>query len=62
MARIDTLVINIINSNGEEVISPLYEVHTWEDAERIISNTRKLIAESANPENTIRFSLYGQGA
>lgn len=62
MARINTLVINIFNSNGEKVISPLYEVHTWEDAERIISNTRKLIAESVNPDSTFNFEVHGQGS
>ena len=59
MAVINTLVINIKNSKGEEVLSPLYEVHSWEDAEKIIKNTKTLIAESPNPDSTFTFSLEG---
>ncbi len=58
---INTLVINITNTKGE-VLSPIYEVHSWEDAEKIIENTRTLIAEGANPDSTFQFSVQGQGA
>ena len=58
---INTLVINITNSKGE-VFSPIYEVHSWERAEEIINNTRKLIAEGAHPDSTFQFSVQGQGA
>jgi len=59
MAVINTLVINIKNSEGEEVLSPLYEVHSWADAEKIIETTKALIAESPNPDNTFTFSVIG---
>jgi hypothetical protein len=58
---INTLVINITNSNGE-VFSPIYEVHSWADAEKIIENTRTLIAEGSHPDSTFQFSVQGQGA
>jgi hypothetical protein len=59
MAVINTLVINIKNGKGEEVLSPLYEVHSWADAEKIIETTEALIAGSLNPDNTFTFSVIG---
>lgn len=56
--NINTLVINIFYSNGK-VLTPIYEVHTWEDAERIITNTRQLIAESTDPKATFQFTVQG---
>ena len=56
--NINSLVINIFYSNGK-VLSPIYEVHTWERAEEIISNTRKLIADSTDPQATFQFSVQG---
>ncbi len=58
---INTLVINITNTKGE-VFSPIYEVHSWEKAEEIINNTRRLIAEGADPDSTFQFSVLGQGS
>lgn len=58
---INTLVINITNSKGE-VFSPIYEVHSWERAEEIINNTRKLVAEGADPNSKIQFEVHGQGS
>jgi hypothetical protein len=59
MATINTLVIKIKNNEGQEVLSPLYEVHSWADAEKIIQNTKTLIAEGANPDHTFTFSVEG---
>jgi hypothetical protein len=56
--NINTLVVNIFYSNGQ-VLSPIYEVHTWEKAEEIISNTRKSIAEGTDPKATFQFSVQG---
>lgn len=58
MATINTLVINIFYSNGQ-VLSPIYEVHSWERAEELIERTRQLIAESNDPEATFQFSVQG---
>lgn len=58
---INTLVINITNSKGE-VISPIYEVHSWERAEEIINSTRKLIAEGSDPASKFQFEVHGQGS
>lgn len=60
MATISTLVVNIFYSNGQ-VLSPIYEVHSWERAEELIENTRKLIADSADPKATFQFSVQGRG-
>lgn len=58
---INTLVINITNSKGE-VISHIYEVHSWERAEEIIKSTRKLIAEGSDPASKFQFEVHGQGS
>lgn len=56
--KIYSLVINIKNSQGEVELSPIYEVHTWEKAEEIITATRNLIADTGK---TFSFSVEGSG-
>ncbi len=33
---------------GKDTISPVYEVHSWEQAERIINNTADLLKDIPN--------------
>lgn len=51
-----SLVITIKSAQGDEELSPIYEVHSWERAEEIINNTRTLIADTGK---TFTFSVMG---
>jgi hypothetical protein len=43
--------------NGTDTISPIYEVHSWEQAERIIAHTKELLADK--PNSSFSFEVYG---
>ena len=53
--NIYSIKLNI--NNGTDMISPIYEVHSWEDAERIITNTKALLADK--PNSSFSFEVYG---
>ena len=46
--NIFSIKLEINNGVSNETISPIYEVHAWEDAERIITNTKALLADKPN--------------
>lgn len=54
--NIYSLKITIKNAQGEEELSPIYEVHSWERAEEIIRNTKELIKEQ---NKTFTFEVFG---
>lgn len=53
---INTVVIKITEPDGT-YIEPVYECHSWEKAEEIISNTEALLAGS---NKTMTFSVIGR--
>jgi hypothetical protein len=55
--NIFSIKLEINNGVSNETISPIYEVHSWEDAERIIMNTKALLADK--PNSSFSFEVYG---
>ena len=43
--------------DGENTLSPIYEVHSWEHAEKIILNTKELLKDK--PNATFSFEVFG---
>ena len=53
--NITTIKMNIFT--GETELSPIYEVHSWEQAETVIRNTMELLKDK--PNATFSFEVYG---
>lgn len=53
--NINTLKLDIFN--GETELSPIFEVHSWEQAEAVIRNTIELIKDK--PNASLSFEVYG---
>jgi hypothetical protein len=53
--NIYSLVLHI--NNGTSMLSPIYEVHSWDKAEEIIRNTMELLKDK--PGSSFSFEVHG---